>query len=50
MFTGLSIWTRTSFDDATDDDAAAATALWLNLQSPRIPFMEACADVINQPK
>ena len=42
-------WDANKLDDATDDDAAAATDLWLNLQSPRIPFREACAAVTNQP-
>ena len=40
-------WDANKLDDATNDDAAAATTLWLNLQSPRIPFMEACAAVTN---
>ena len=40
-------WDANKLDAATDDDAAAATALWLNLQSPWIPFMEACAAVTN---
>ena len=42
-------WDTNKLDDDTDDDVAAATDLWLNLQSPRNPFMEACATVTNQP-
>ena len=40
-------WDANKLDAATDDDVAAAIALWLNLQSPWIPFMEACAAVTN---
>ena len=41
-------WDANKLDDATDDDVVVVTDLWLNSQSPRIPFMEACAAMTNQ--